>query len=261
MKRICDQCNQSYTSRSPRFCSKTCFQQWLREQKPLEKRLWANVKESTPDKCWPWIGNADQDGYAKIWVNGHNLSVYRMVWQLTYGDIPSNKSIRHKCGNNLCCNPNHLYIDNPHDRFWAKVNIKEPSQCWLWTGSVCPDGYGVATINKQHKRTHRISWELTHGTIPKGKSVLHKCDNPPCVNPTHLFLGTQQDNITDMDAKGRRGSAIGVNNGKSKLTETDIVTIRSLHKQGMVGTKIAAQFNVHNSAIYKILNGVNWKHI
>lgn len=94
------------------------------------------------------------------------------------------------------------------DRFWAKVDKRGPDECWLWTG--CRKkafGYGKIGEGRMGQRTllaHRVSWEITNGSIPDGAMVLHRCDNPPCVNPRHLFLGDQLDNMRDMVSKGRQ---------------------------------------------------------
>jgi len=90
------------------------------------------------------------------------------------------------------------------ERFWDKVDKSDG--CWLWTAALNPDGYGrfVVQMSPQKVRgAHRVAWELMNGAIPNGLSVLHQCDTPACVNPEHLFLGTQQDNVADMVAKGR----------------------------------------------------------
>lgn len=97
---------------------------------------------------------------------------------------------------------------DPMDRFWEKVLITE--DCWEWQGQSLPHGYGQfrvgtrATDPKEY--THRLAWSWANGPIPAGHNVLHRCDNPRCVRPAHLFLGTQADNVADMDAKGRRRS-------------------------------------------------------
>src|SRR5882672_3448747 len=98
------------------------------------------------------------------------------------------------------------------DKFWEKVN--KTDTCWLWTGKIARDGYGYL----RDQAAHRVSWELHNGPVPEGKWVLHHCDIRPCVNPSHLFLGSRQDNMDDMSMKGRAGK---------KLTAEDVRVIRA----------------------------------
>ena len=91
-------------------------------------------------------------------------------------------------------------------RFWSKVRITEAADCWLWIAARHIKGYGAVKYNKRMWKAHRVAWELVNGPIPESMLVLHHCDNPPCVNPKHLWLGTQQDNVADRDAKGRQAS-------------------------------------------------------
>ncbi len=96
-------------------------------------------------------------------------------------------------------------------RFWAKVDRQDDSSCWEWQGAKVSQGYGWLSIGHNHQEyAHRMAWELVYGPIPEGIQVCHHCDNPPCVNPVHLWLGTQTDNIADRDRKGRhRGRGSG----------------------------------------------------
>ena len=148
------------------------------------------------------------------------------------------------------------------ERFWEKVD--KSGECWLWTAHRNADGYGMVGLERRGiDRSHRVAWRLANGSIPAGMSVLHRCDNPGCVRPDHLFLGTQRDNIADMDAKGRsrknprRGSA----HHWAKLREQDIPIIRALAADGMNNTQIGRRFGVHRLTIHLILNGKNWAHI
>jgi hypothetical protein len=88
-------------------------------------------------------------------------------------------------------------------RFWAKVDVKDEDECWLWLGGVTYRGYGHSRLNGRQMGAHRAAWILTFGPIPDGLLVLHKCDVPKCCNPKHLFLGTHRDNLVDAQQKGR----------------------------------------------------------
>lgn len=89
------------------------------------------------------------------------------------------------------------------DKFWDHVDCQGEDECWCWTASRLPSGYGRVRFEKKSTYAHRVAWILTHGPIPEGMVVCHHCDNPPCCNPKHLFVGTQADNVHDRDRKGR----------------------------------------------------------
>lgn len=152
------------------------------------------------------------------------------------------------------------------DRFWAKVrHAQEPGACWPWLGST-RHGYGNIGVgsrvdgSRRVVSAHRVAWELTHGPIPDGLWVLHRCDNPSCVRPTHLFLGTPQDNVDDMLAKGRHRALAGEQHKSAKLTTSQVNEIRARYSREKAnGKELAAEFGVSNVMIYRIVNQKSWK--
>lgn len=151
------------------------------------------------------------------------------------------------------------------DRFWPKV--EKSDGCWIWTGCRCNRGYGqIGTGGKTaHTTAHRVSYELNKGPIPDGMHVLHSCDNPPCVRPDHLFLGTHTDNMRDMWAKqrGRCDGAgkVGSKNPRSVLTEEVVAEIRRMATSGAKHKAIAEIFGVTRQAISYVVRRETWKHV
>jgi hypothetical protein len=152
-------------------------------------------------------------------------------------------------------------------RFWAKVKILGPEDCWEWQASKDQDNYGLVRIDGSCLKAHRVSWQLTYGLIPKGLFCCHHCDNPSCINPGHLFLGTNQDNMTDMSLKGRstKGQCFirGCEHGRHKLTEEQVLEIRKLHslESHLSQAKLAVMFGVAATTINDIVSHRKWKHI
>ena len=150
-------------------------------------------------------------------------------------------------------------------KFWRHVPGFDPRTCWEWMGTIMiRGGYGQFQHMRNGIRTryraHRVSWELHNGPIPKGLLVLHHCDNPPCVNPNHLFLGTPKDNTHDMIRKGRmpRGSA----RPRTKLTEDIVRDMRSKYANGgILGRELAEEYGVTQWAVFPILRGETWTHV
>ena len=158
-------------------------------------------------------------------------------------------------------------------RFWSKVARR--LGCWEWQAGVSTKGYGKFSVSPGHDiGAHRFMYQLLYGPIPNGLYVCHHCDNPRCVRPDHLFLGTNSDNILDGVRKGRAATGDrsgprlypermirGEQHHSAKLTATDIVSIRAQAAQGIRPARIAKAFNVAHSSIAKILYGRSWRHI
>ncbi len=174
-------------------------------------------------------------------------------------------------------------------RFWSKVD--KTSGCWVWTaGRFKPTLYGAFQDEGKAKRAHRVSWEMTNGEVPDGLDVLHKCDNPPCVKPDHLFLGTQADNNRDRDSKGRQASggrhgsrlhpesrpkgkkhfshtnpekvARGEEQGSSRLTEEDVLAIRREYVPYKVSYPVLAKkYGVNPETVARVVRREHWVHL
>lgn len=152
-----------------------------------------------------------------------------------------------------------------------------PNGCWLWTAYRNARGYGVVGFNRKIHLAHRVCYSLKHGAIPPGLFVCHRCDNPPCVNPDHMFLGTQKDNMADCSSKGRINSKIGdrlwakinpervprgENNQQAKLTTNKVLKIRELYMSGNISQRqLAKDFGVSKGTIYYVVKGLVWAHI
>jgi hypothetical protein len=141
-------------------------------------------------------------------------------------------------------------------------HTKKTNKCWFWTGALNAWGYGIINIKKKITLAHRAMWSLFKGEIPKNSLVCHSCDNPSCVNPDHLWLGSNKDNMDDMYSKKRSNQPQGEKHPLSKLTNEDVLKIRSLHKPRIYTAKqLAKEFNVKETAINCIIYNKTWKHL
>lgn len=153
------------------------------------------------------------------------------------------------------------------DRFWEKVaKTDDPSGCWVWTATKNNKGYGLLSISAAvgKRLAHRISYEIHFGRIPKGLFVLHSCDNPLCVNPTHLRIGDQTANMADAISRGRKASPPthrGERHPKAKLTAKDVRRIRKQIANGKSPIQIASELGMNKTTIYDIRNRKLWPHV
>jgi hypothetical protein len=160
------------------------------------------------------------------------------------------------------------FTDKNLGNFWGKVNKDGPtmlhmeSACWSWMAHKNQKGYGHFRIVGAIFYAHRASWVINRGPIASGICVCHRCDNPSCVNPDHLFLGTTAENIHDRDAKKRGNQPVGEAHNSAKLNELQVGEIRSLYATGGISQrKLAAQFKVTQPVVGRIIRRELWKHI
>lgn len=151
------------------------------------------------------------------------------------------------------------------EKFNSRIN--KTSSCWLWLGEKTSAGYGLLNQMEGGKRyrvyAHRLSAEINIGIIPKKMEVCHTCDNPSCVNPAHLFIGTHKQNMLDMCKKGRwkAGPPTGVRNPSAKLNEEKVLIIRNKYLLGQSMRSLAKEYNVSKFAIFSIIHKITWKNI
>jgi len=186
------------------------------------------------------VGNCTKKPVARGWCTGHYGRFRR------YGDPTFTKRAR--------------FTGSPTERFWPRV-IKTDT-CWIWNGAKTPFGYGRLGVGEGWVMAHRFSWELANGPIPEGLFILHHCDNPPCVRPDHLFVGTLRDNTRDMTSKGRNRPPRGVLSGRTHLTETDVRRMREMYASGTYKQQqLADAFGIAENTVSLIVNRKRWAHI
>ncbi len=155
-----------------------------------------------------------------------------------------------------------MNIEKQIARFWGKVDIRGPNDCWNWKRALMTNGYGLVRFEGNLRGVHRVAYELTFGKIPDGFNCCHTCDNRLCCNPNHLFIGTQKDNIQDCVRKERLNTAKGEKKRNHKLTKEDVLMIRSKYALGYCSHgDLAKEFNIARSGVTNIINGKRWKHV
>lgn len=140
-------------------------------------------------------------------------------------------------------------------RFWQCVERRNCG-CWGWSGFVNSYGYPIITMSNGRTGAHRLMWSLINGPIQSGLSVLHKCDNPICMNPDHLFIGTQADNMADMIMKGRK--ARGSKSPRAKATEEQVLRAHTMLNEGQLSRVVAESCGINLNTVYHIKQGTRW---
>lgn len=190
---------------------------------------------------------------------------YQLTYRVTHAYLARRRFCSPECGHKATVGVRSTRFRRPlktlEDRFWSKVARGAEEECWLWIGATQVNGYGYlgATLGRPQLKAHRLSYELNKGPITEGMLVCHRCDNPPCVNPAHLFLGTKADNSADMVEKGRSPNRNGLRNPHVKVTAEQVVEIRRLGEEGLTQQSIGARFGISQVQAGKIIKGKAWK--
>lgn len=143
--------------------------------------------------------------------------------------------------------------------FWSRASVGDPEECWEWQAGHTGKGYGAFWLEGKTCVAHRLAYVLTHGPVPCGLVVRHRCDNPPCVNPGHLLVGTHGDNAQDRKLRNR--APVGSAHHMTPLSATDVRAIRTDHVMGAVPADLAARYGISSTAIIAILKGRSWQSV
>ena len=218
-----------------------------------------------------WTAGTNSHGHGSFWVDDKMRTSQRASWLLFNGPISDASGVVSVCGRGgLCVAPGHLELRTvgPAPRPVAErmapfVAVGGPDECWPWTGKMASGGYGsIRDEDGRMTRTHRVAWRLANGPIPDGLMIRHSCDNPPCCNPRHLAPGTQLDNMRDMYRRQRANHPRGPRAANAKLTEADIIEIRSRHAaRSSKLVEMAREYGLHRSQIERIVHRKAWAHL
>lgn len=202
------------------------------------------------------------NGFKYEWPDGPNPSGLCMCGcgQKTQIERESNQRL-----GNVRGKPRRFLLGHQHRSasleaaFWQYAKRGSNDECWHWQGTIQNTGYGAIWYLDKLYLAHRVSWEIHNGPIPDGMNVCHECDNPPCWNPAHLFVGSDADNMADKVAKGRQPR--GETNGNARITEAQVIQIRALRASGYQQQELADMFGISQPTVGQIVRRVTWKHI
>lgn len=229
------------------------------------EKLLVSMITATEDGCWNWIGYKNKKGRCQIFWNGRMTWAAHVVREVL-GLPKTTESLLRSCDNPDCVSPNHILPTT--EMILSRIAVKE-SGCHEYTGRRTDFGYGIIGIDGGVVKLHRWFYERANGPIPEGMCVLHSCDNPPCCNPAHLRIGTQQENMRDVKDRKRSHSYAhpeSINYGEdvhnSKLTDAQAVEIRfEVAKNELSYRQIGEKYGLDWSTVQNISSGKSWQHV
>lgn len=230
------------------------------------ERFWSKVDRRSNDECWLWCGAIYRHSDCVFRPSGKRGTLphiaSRLAYQLYFDcELTSGKQLYKTCHNSLCVNPHHNTPDR-NQMFWLLVDRKSENECWPWLGHRDEEwGYGKLHYQQRSQKAHRIAYLLTYGELPANLLVCHTCDNPPCCNPSHLFLGTHLDNARDRDMKNRQAESHGEFNSAAKLNENQVKEMRMLFEQGTRQCDLVKTFGLSKAQVSAIIKRKAWAHI
>jgi hypothetical protein len=236
------------------------FYRMGKHNEAIEDKLKRYSKLDPDTGCLIWLGWSNS-GYGMVSISAkRNRYVHIVAWECVHGPHLKGFRLHHTCGNRLCINPQHMFLFKSSDedskegierqltRLKKRVAINPITHCWEWQGAKTPKGYGLLQNGRTIVYAHRLMWKCVHGEV-ESFHVLHRCDNPCCINPEHLFLGTNKDNIQDKIGKNRAGYKLNIEAIK------DIRTSKCSQKE------LAEKYGVRIGCIHAVLKRRTWKHV
>ena len=224
----------------------------MRHKYITQENFWDGI-EKTNNGCWNMLSiPLNSNGrFGHYRFSGKRVRPSAIAWKVVYGEFPDGE-LWNTCGNPRCVNPSHYnHIKSNFDRFINKIKYVDENGCWEWTAFRNSQGYGYMKFKDgKNISAHRFSYIYYIGDIPDGADVLHRCDNPSCCNPTHLFLGNDSSNVLDREMKERN---------PHKLSSKEVIEIREKRELGESVKNLCDEYGILSKKhMYNIINRKSW---
>lgn len=193
-----------------------------------------------------------------MYWDGKYHQAHRLSWTLFRSKLSAEDVVTRICESRSCVSPDHLVLKGSPGWLESQCAV-QPNGCWVWRNRCNAGGYGRFIVGGKDYLAHRFSFELFKGEIPKGMGALHTCDNPPCVNPEHIYAGAAKQNTCDMLSKGRE--AWGDRAGSGKLSADQVRAAFDMRRNGLLQREIADRLGVTQSSVSRLLSKQSWRRL